>query len=313
MSVLLYNESDNMKPTTQEEGYHMKERTLTNTLFSALSEGVLKPLLDAVKMDDTLDLEFRGSSVNIYYRGGSLFKISESRGNFAIFFEKKYCSEHSTQLTSAPTIDYAVRNIPLYKQAMDWWFHKHPKNEREFQQVIARENNNHRKISGATDYFIADIEFAEDGSRFDMVALKWLSKSSVRKDPSKVSLALIEVKYGDGALEGTSGVKKHLDDFQSFLNDKPRVEDFCNDMTSVFKQKCELGLIDGLQQHQYRDLKISPENPEVILIFANHDPDSKRLSNSLGQIDPSAYTFPILIAGASNMGYCLYSDCMRPL
>lgn len=47
---------------------------------------------------------------------------------------------------------------------MDWWFHKHPKYEREFQQVIARENNNHGKISNGTDYYIADIEFA-DGQR----------------------------------------------------------------------------------------------------------------------------------------------------
>ena len=55
---------------------------------------------------------------------------------------------------------------------MDKWFHEHPKYEREFQQIILRENNNSGKISRATDYYIVDIEYqdTENSSRFDMGA-----------------------------------------------------------------------------------------------------------------------------------------------
>ena len=195
---------------------------------------------------------------------------------------------------------------------MDWWLYEHPRYEKEFQQVIARENNNHGRISGGTDYFIADIEYAEKSSRFDMVALKWLSKGAVRKDTHKVSLSLIEVKYGDGALSGTAGIEKHLKDFQEFLKDGQKVTEFCKDMSAVFQQKCKLGLVDGLKDSQF-EVEISALNPEVIFIFANHDPDSKILRRILNGINPADYSFSIYIANSSNMGYCLYTDFMKRL
>lgn len=178
--------------------------------------------------------------------------------------------------------------------------------------MIARENNNHRRISGGTDYYIADIEYVDGHSRFDMVALKWLSKGTVRKDTSKVSLALIEVKYGDGALTGSAGIQKHLDDFQAFLNDQVKLSAFCEDMSGVFKQKCRLGVIDGLKEGQF-EVKISSAEPEVIFIFANHDPDSKILEKILKDIDIAKYKFPVLIANSSYMGYGLYTEHMSTM
>ena len=288
----------------------MKQRAISQSMMSAFLEGGLSPLLKAVQRDDTLDLELRGDSVNIYYRGGSIFKITEIGGLFSISFDTNYCTGDALPLSGTPSPAEAVEKLPFYKQAMDWWFHEHPKYEREFQQVIARENNNHGKISNDTDYYIADIEFADGSARFDMVALKWLSNGAVRKDTSKVSLALIEVKYGDGALKGTAGIEKHLEDFQAFLSDTEKVNDFCRDMSLVFSQKCRLGLVDGLNEKQF-DVKISSLDPEAIFIFANHDPESKILPTVLSEIDPGRYPFPILVANASRMGYGLYAEQMQ--
>lgn len=290
----------------------MKKRQISEKMLNAFLSGELSSLLEAVKKDDTLDLELRGDSVNIYYRGGSIFKIEEINNSFSISFDTNYCTEDSTSLSRNPSPAEAVSNLPFYKQAMDWWFHKHPKYEREFQQVIARENNNHGKISNGTDYYIADIEFADGSARFDMVALKWLSNGAVRKDTSRISLALIEVKYGDGALKGTAGIEKHLDDFQAFLSDAEKVNDFCRDMSLVFSQKCRLGLVDGLNERQY-DVKISSLDPEVIFLFANHDPESKILPAVLKEVEPDKYPFPILVANASYMGYGLYAEQMKQI
>ena len=121
----------------------MKERQISDEMLNAFLSGELSSLLEAVKKDDTLDLELRGDSVNIYYRGGSIFKIEEINNSFSISFDINYCIESSTSLSGNPSPAEAVADLPFYKQAMDWWFHKHPKYEREFQQVIARENNNH--------------------------------------------------------------------------------------------------------------------------------------------------------------------------
>lgn len=284
----------------------MKKRQISKKMLNAFLSGELSSLLEAVKKDDTLDLELRGDSVNIYYRGGSIFKIEEINNSFSISFDINYCIESSTSLSGNPSPAEAVANLPFYKQAMDWWFHKHPKYEREFQQVIARENNNHGKISNGTDYYIADIEFADGNARFDMVALKWLSNGAVRRDTSRISLALIEVKYGDGALKGTAGIEKHLEDFQAFLSDREKVSDFCRDMSLVFSQKCRLGLVDGLNEKQY-DVKISSLDPEVIFLFANHDPESKILPAVLKEVESDKYPFPH--SGCKCLIYGLWSLC----
>ena len=291
----------------------MKERAISNEMLGAFLHGELFPLLEAVKKDDTLDMELRKDAVNIYYRGGSLFKITKKNGKYVIFFNKKYCLTGDPVLEEYPDVKMAVEHIPYYKQAMDWWFHAHPKYEREFQQVIVRENNNIGNISRGTDYYIVDIEYAnkvdaaEKSARFDMVALKWLSDGATRKDVKKVSLALIEVKYGTGALQGKAGVSDHLRDFQHFLSDRKVLEAFCKDMSTVFAQKCKLGLVDGLQEKQF-DVEISCENPEVIFIFANHDPDSKILDHILQCDELKNCSFPVLVANASSMGYCLYAE-----
>ena len=278
----------------------MKKRQISEEMLNAFLSGELSSLLEAVKKDDTLDLELRGNSVNIYYRGGSIFKIEEINNSFSISFDINYCIESSTSLSGNPSPAEAVANLPFYKQAMDWWFHKHPKYEREFQQVIVRENNNHGKISNGTDYYIADIEFADGNARFDMVALKWLSNGAVRRDTSRISLAL------------TAGIEKHLEDFRAFLSDGDKVSDFCREISLVFSQKCRLGLVDGLNEKQY-DVKISSLDPEVIFLFANHDPESKILPAVLKEVEPDKYPFPILVANASYMGYGLYAEQMKQI
>ena len=298
-------------------------RQIDKAMFDALSNGVLTPILEAVKCDDTLDLELRGKSVNVYYRGGSLFKITNKKGEFEIYFNPKYCVGEEKQLSSPSTVKEAVDNVPFYKQAMDFWFHKHPKYEREFQQVIVRENNNTGSIACATDYFIIDIEYADTlekkskskpyGARFDIVALKWQSNGASRKSSKNVTLSLIEVKYGDGALKNDAGVKKHLDDFNNFLSDKEKFKELCDDMAVVFKQKLSLGLIDGIKEHQLKNFTINHECPEVVFIFANHDPDSKVLDGIFSDTDLKEYPFPVMIANSSNMGYCLYTDRMERL
>lgn len=289
----------------------MKKRAISNEMMNALKSGVLRPLLEAVQRDDTLCLELRGTFINIYYRGGSLFRITEKGSNYEIKFDTGYCV-YDKSLPAGPSVQEAPALIPQYKREMDGWFHLHPKYEREFQQLMARVNNSSGDISRSTDYFIADMEYAEMeelGARFDMVAFKWLSKGPVRKDTNKPSLALIELKYGDGALGGTAGIEKHLQDFGSFVSDTGKLQEFTADMAKVFQQKCELGLVEGLQEKQFQ-LNVNYSAPEVIFVFAEHDPDKSGLKTILNSIHPDEYPFPIRLASASLMGCGLYADRM---
>ena len=137
--------------------------------------------------------------------------------------------------------------------------------------LLVRENNNQGDISKSTDYYILDIEYTDysdrSKSRFDIVALKWESKSWIRKDNGKCFVVLMEMKYGDNALDGAAGIEKHLEDFKNFFA-KPvyELKEIYKDWEKVFKQKCELGLVDGLQEKQY-DVKIEFNEPEVALIY----------------------------------------------
>lgn len=285
----------------------MKKRAISSEMMEALKTGVLHPHLEAVQQDDTLCLEMRGTFINIYYRGGSLFRITEKKNDYEIKFDTKYCV-FDRSLLKNPSIEDAAALIPLYKREMDGWFHLHPKNEREFQQLMARVNNG----AGSTDYYIADMEYAETeelGARFDMVAFKWLSRGYIRKDTSKASLSLIELKYGDGALGGTAGIEKHLQDFNSFVTDTAHLQAFTRDMEEVFRQKCELGLVKGLQEKQFQ-LNVDCSVPEVIFAFAEHDPDSGILKEILRSINENEYAFPIRLATASLLGCGLYEDHM---
>ena len=300
-------------------------RAISQDFLDDLKTGKLSSLLERVLADDTLDLELRGKCINIYYRGGSLFRITEKVSRtYEIFFDLNYCKTEAWGKTGItvicnPTIEQAVKDIPYYKQAMDIYLGKSHKYEREFQQVLVRENNCHGIISRSTDYYIIDIEYADSNenrkSRFDIVALKWESKSSARRNPEKCSIALMELKYGDGALNNESGIKEHLNDLKSFMSiEKEKLDDFKKDIETVFKQKCQLGLVDGLQEKQY-EVSISFENPEVIFLFADHDPDSSVLVKELTDINYNDYkdVFDIYIAEASYIGYGLYAPRMKEL
>ena len=321
----------------------MRKRQLSQQFIDDLLTGVLNPLLKEVQEDDTLCMELRGNridlvkgdrkiisydneAINIYYRGGSLFKITRVNRvdkEYDIFFDVGYCKgqANTSVCKTDPDVDYAVENIAIYKHTMDKWFSKNLKMERELQQFIVRENNN-TTISNSTDYFIIDIEYATSESndaieeynkvngRFDMVAFKWPSLKRTGK--KNKSLALIELKYGDNSYNGSSGVRKHLDDFNDFLNDKKRLAEFCDDMAMVFQQKCKLGLIRGFDDKKGA-IKIDNDNTEAIFIFANHNPKSDILKGVLAPISQANYNFPIKVAHASTMGTCLHEKKMMDI
>ena len=299
----------------------MYQRALDEKMFKDFQEGgVLHDLLDYVQSDDTLDLEFRGEGrANIYYRGGSLFCIERSGDGYTLAFDTQYCTECDEGLEKTPSLRAAVGLIPLYKHAMDVWFAKNRKYEREFQQVVVRENNRHGAISHASDYYIVDIEYAynvnvsdkKTQARFDMIAVKWLSKSNERQNPLAPTLAIIEMKYGDGALGGSAGLKKHLEDFGTLVKNG-ELDDFCADYSNVFNQKCALGLIPGKESAR---IKITQRDIELIFLIANHDPDKTGLATIVAEIADLTmeYPYPIRFAYASMMGYCLYADQMKSL
>ncbi|MBP8031158.1 MAG: hypothetical protein KAY70_01455 [Acetobacterium sp.] len=294
---------------------------LSDKFIKDLQQGVLKNLLEEVKMDDNLCLAIRENYINIYYRGGNLFKIASQGNGYKIFFDINYFnhkqtvqSNFATNFNKNGTIEEYIQSIPLLKREMDLYFYENNKLEREYQQIVLRENNN-SSISNDTDYYIADIESSntDNGSRFDLIGIKWASTGPARRTAKDISLVLMEMKYGDGAHAGSAGIIKHFEDIEKFAK-SGKISALMVDTQTKFNQLVELGLINNVNKQILINTEIKPE---FILLLANHKAAStilhRELREAIKKCPDIEEKVSIKIATSSYMGYGLYISQMIDL
>lgn len=286
------------------------------------SDGVLHPILTQVKKDHTLMLAIRDNFINIYYRGGNILNLKEhKKGFYQTSFDDQYnksgllIPDSATEITNQNDSRSWIDSFPSRKNIMDEYFASYGKAEREFQQLIARENNN-STISNQCEYFVSDIEVTEPNARFDIIALRWLAAQ--RKNGSKCKVALIEMKYGDGALGGSAGMLKHLKDMEKLISNNDSYTKLLETIESQFNQLDELGLLKFNKGVSNAKVKLSTDDkPEVIFILANHNPRSPKLKAILSNPEIDKYgqsqLFDLKFFVASFAGYGLHAKCMLPL
>jgi hypothetical protein len=312
-------------------------RGLSEAFMNDLERGVLNPLLERVRADTSLDLQIRENYLNIYYRGGSLLKVSprpRRKSQYVFDFNRKYFApeKRKTARLEAPEVDSTdsvcgwLSNFGCLKDTMDLWFGKHPKDERSLQQLVVWENNDGPWANG-TDYFIVDIEYDSrkgestkgEGGRFDLVALHWPSDSQTRqlKGKCQPKLAVIEMKAGDGALKGKAGLQDHVEVWERFNASGARRKAFAEEMMTVFQQKQQLGLIralpGGCSSAKPRRLPAASDlAPEIeyLLLLAGHDPASTKLRMELEAIRTE---LPIAVCTANFIGFALYQENIHSL
>jgi len=274
----------------------------------------LNRIVQAVKHDHTLDFEIRENYFNIYYRGGSLMRLEEKHGNYTAFFDRNYILNPETTRLSAliaretfiedTDLSHWLDALPFLKQEMDYWFTAHTKDEREFQQLIVRENN-FGNPAKSTDYFVCDIEYSNEVGRFDLIAVHWPSSGEKRKKNQNLDLAILEMKYLNKSMARTAGIYEHILDISHYFElDVDHFAGLKEEMRTVFNQKLELGLIDNVKPIE----SFSDKLPEYILLLANHDPDSRILIRELERLKAIAGDLPFTIkfAVSNFMGYGLY-------
>jgi hypothetical protein len=297
-------------------------RVLSETFLNDLKndDGLIHPILERVARDDSLMLAIRYDYINIYYRGGNILKVKkQGEDSYLSFFDTNYIEPGIT----IPTLPTEIKDrddvkkwgdaFPHLKEIMDLYFSKNIKPEREFQQLVARENNN-STISNESEYFITDIEFPDSdlGARFDMLAIHW--PADKRKSGDNCKVALIEMKYGDKALDGSAGLLKHLKNIDEFISSgkyKPLLET----MEAQFKQLYQLGLMRFNWSKNVTKIKLDiKDKPEVIFLLANHNPRASKLKNILDDAKIAAYGlsqhFDLRFFVASFAGYGLHTNCM---
>jgi len=302
-------------------------RHISKQFVSDLKKGKdsLKGLLSYIQNDHTLDLELRGNSIEVYYRGGVLLTVSSNvqetdylwsglnRNYFTLPKGKSapYCPIDPKE------VQKFEEYIPCAKHVIDYYVINAKKNhlgEKEIQQLVAKENNYYIN-SQDTDFFVADIEYQDNVGRFDIVAIRWDSTIEARKK-DEVQIYIIEVKQGvnavkttttivNGKKEGNPGLKQHLEDVNKFLLDKDNLDNFREDMLLVFKQKCELRLIqanDKIQALTQDSTLFVKDEVEFVCLLANYKKASSNLKTELNSIDECKFFL------SSFMGYGLFAN-----
>lgn len=290
----------------------MKKRSISSSFLDQLKTGNLKSITDYVRVDPYLDLELRGDSVMIYYRGGKVLTVDE-KGLLTGLTDEYYLSPDTERIL--PSIDGLHDYLAHAKHIVD--IHESTQNsklgEKEIQQRVVYENNLSVNADN-TDYFIADVEWADNddlGGRIDIVAFRW---NHMEHRKRIVQLTLIEVKQGEDAIrtngENSPGLKKHYDDYISFKKDQESVNRVAKDMLLVLKQKKELGLVKGLDKlFEKENIEIEPKietEPDFLFLLANYHHYSKKL-----QMECQVLQDDCKFINASFCGYGLYKDLIK--
>ena len=305
-------------------------RHLKQGFMDALLSGVLKPLLEWCRRDETLCLDIRDNGVTLYYRGAGLVNVEAHGGAFRASTNGKYKElfggafgkiQFQETVATAADCDVLVAQIPLLKGGVDGNRVESGKNprEREIQQEIIRVNNL-GPVGRSSDVYFCDQEYAvrivkssgEDATiRPDLVGVLWPSIGAVRKRVSGHRLIWAEVKVGDGALAGKAGIQDHLDDLDRLFQDDQKMAKIKQEMAGVFRQKCELGLMDVGKWHDAQEDGdfFSDEKPLVLLFLVDHDPAKSKLASELSAAT-DMQKGELSISRASNMGYALYQECL---
>ena len=285
----------------------MKKRQLSPNFLTMLLKGAYYNILKMVQEDDSVDMEMRGESVIIYYRGGKLFELYEN--GTLVSLDDQYGTTQTVL-----SIDNIIQYSQEAKHLIDRYQTKVKRNlgEKEISQRIVQENN-YSPYSIDTDYFIVDMEF-NDGKQFDLVALKWEATKTAHQT-KKCTLALLETKQGYKTLRSSKvnpGLNRHYSGYMEFVQ-SDGIKDFKNDMLEIFKQKCILGLINGINGEN-DNLNVDAntkfqlsEDIEFVVILANYKQASRNLANELKEIPKDNCC---KFSQSSFMGYGLYSDYM---
>ena len=180
-----------------------------------------------VKHKNEIIIGVRDGFINLYYNCDSIAKIEVHNpnlckiNNYYTDGEKKCLTEHEI-----------VRYYNKIKENSD----KRSKQEKQAQQTLFIDNNN----NSSSKWFCIDVEYtkslqgkshAEDW-RFDIIAIS-------KTRPFRV--ALIELKYGRGAIGGNSGITKHIQDYYKFHKDNS-FEILKPELISIIKSLIILGV-----------------------------------------------------------------------
>jgi len=270
----------------------VRSRALSDEFMKKLKEGIYHPIVQRVQLDKDLDMEFRGTYLNIYYQGHSILNLKRNGSitidtKFLRGVEERAPSSFKTNedvnayLESLPRIKDNVTYCP--SEAGD---RSSKSRELEFEQLLIRANNLESRNN--SEYIILDRQYVVNRGvdRWDLVALRWPIEKRGRPYQEGY-LSIIEVKYAQNP--DIQNIKSQVERYARYL--EAHLPEICEDMKNILDQKLDLGLLaktEG-QIKRLRKLPIKPDITEteviIYLIDYNQNSDLKKRAEKAGKPD----------------------------
>lgn len=202
-----------------------------------------------LKHKDEIIIGIRDGYINLYYNCDSIAKIKVKSPHEATI---------ASYYTDFKTSSLTDENFLAYYDTIKKNSNRRNKREKQSQQRLFIDNNS----NPFSQWFCIDLEYtkslagkenAEDW-RFDIIAI---SKSK----PFKV--ALIELKYGRGAMKEPSGIRTHVADFYAFYKDN-KFDMLKPELVNIVHKLVDIGVE---VPESLRDLNVEDVNPEPSYYF----------------------------------------------
>lgn len=279
-------------------------RGLSDKFFNCLKSGFLSGITETVRHDTDLNLEIRDSYINVYYKGNSLLKLSET-GSFRYKAEihEKFLDGLNFPLDfTEDTIAQFISAIPLLKQNIVK--HGNRSLEVEYEQMIIRANNFEPRNN--TEYFIVDRQYSMNEGRFDLTGIFW--ETNHRKRNQEVPVCLMEIKFALNA--DIKEVHNQLARYYESI--KPHAAAIASEMQAVFRQKIELGLyqqsperFDALKTLSFAG---NIEQFQFVLVLVDYNPNSSKLDLQNFSDLPFANQVKVFFSG-----FAMWQQNVKPL
>lgn len=269
-------------------------RKLSATFINSLKSGFLAGITKKVIADSDLTLEIRDNYINIYYKGNSLLKLTESiHGRYKADIHDKFRDGLDIPLDfiDQKTTAKFLKNIPLLKENVV--MHGKHSLEIEYEQMIIRANNFEPRNN--SEYFIIDRQYVVGKQRFDLTGIFWDRR--VRRKGQEVDLCFIEVKFALN--QDISEVHNQLKGYYEAI--RPRAKNIAEEGETIFRQKLELGLYKQSAERieAMKTLSFSKDISQFqfVLVLVDYNPNSLKLNlDSLAKL-PFAKQIRVFFGG----------------
>lgn len=205
---------------------------------------------------DELFIGVRNNYLNLYYNCDSIAKITFINGSICCEIDKYYLgAKNDSSIKKRHKIE--PKDICKQYEKIKKNSDKKATPEKKAQSKLVLLNNENLH----SNWFCIDVEYvksfnnraekkeADFNGRFDIIALS-------KMKPHKA--ALIELKYGSGAIGGKSGIYKHVEDFSKFCEKGYFEGQLKQEIIEIVKSQKELGIAVPFESPEEFDI-LTPE------------------------------------------------------